>query len=104
MVRQELGGFAVAQVAVRAQDAFLQMGRIGPHLEHGLVEVGFEDDVVSLAQVGPDGLREVPDVGRQAEFLSVAFDEVACVAVRIVGHVERRDAEVADGECLFGRM
>ena len=48
MMTQVVGHFVVAHVSVRAGNALLQMLWVRSHLEHAVVVVGFQYQVISL--------------------------------------------------------
>lgn len=100
IIRNELCTSLVALVSARGKDALLEVDGIGAVEEHVLIVVGFDDEVVGVA----DSLLNVgirfAAVGDKDETLSVSTNLIAETIGGVVADTERRDLEIAKSECL----
>lgn len=100
IIRNELCTSLVALVPARGKDALLEVDGIGAVEEHVLIVVGFDDEVVGVA----DSLLNVgigfATVGNEDETLSVSTNLIAETVGGVVADAERRDLEIAKSECL----
>lgn len=64
--------------------------------------IGFEDEAIGLAEVNPDMIGKVAEVGADGDFRAVGAEREANGVGGVVGDGEGVDVNVADGETLAG--
>lgn len=101
MMAQVVCHFMVAHVSVRAGNTFFQMLWIRSHLEHTVVVVGFQYQVISLLYEACGCGSDMPYVRQEGECLIACGDTIAHVVSSVVRHFETGDSEIAHTECFF---
>lgn len=100
IIRNELCTSLVALVPSRGEDTLLEVDGIGAVEEHVFIVIGFDNEVVGVA----DSLLNVgigfAAVGDEDKTLSVSTNLIAETVGGVVADAERRDLEIAKSECL----
>ena len=97
---QGVGTLFVAQVAVGAADAHLQVARVGTLPELLRLMVGLQHEVVGLCDALLDLVGDVAAVGDEAEVDALADDVIAHAVGAVVGNGKGRDGKFAQLEGL----
>ena len=85
----------ITQVTVGTQDAFLEILRIRPLLEHLLTVVRFYHQIVGATDEIVHLLGDVAHIGDEAERHPLTLHEIAHVVGAVVGNPERSNLELA---------
>ena len=95
IICKRLSARHIAQMTVGTQDAFLEILRIRPLLEHLLAVVRFYHQIVGATDEIVHLLGDVAHIGDEAERHPLTLHEIAHVVGAVVGNPERSNLELA---------
>src|SRR5579872_938369 len=98
LVAQVIAHHFVGQVAVAAHDALLHRPGIGSDLQHVEVVIGFEQQHVRAAQMELDRVRDISEIGDDADLDALRLKAKAYRVDGIMRNGEAVDFDVADGQ------
>ena len=99
---KELRRLFIACMAIWSKYAVLQPQRIGTEAQHNRVIISFNHEMRSRLYMWYHVIREVTDISKQNEMLSLSLYMIAHILRAIMRHVKSRDTERADGESISG--
>jgi len=92
----------IGEVAGAGEDALLDDPWIGADLEHVKIVIGFEDEAIGLAEMDPDVIRQVAEIGADGDFGPIGAEGESDRVGGVVWDGESVNIDVANGEALAG--
>lgn len=93
---EELECLFVGEMTMSSTNAFLEVVRITPFIEHFLVVVGFEKSCMAALEVFDEVLAGCADIGEDTNVDVIARDNEGVRLCSVMELWESRDAETAD--------
>ena len=101
-VGEEFADRVVGEVASAGEYALFDDPGIRADLEHVEIVIGFEDETIGLAEMDPDVIRQVAEIGADGNLGAVGAEGESDRIGRVMRDGERVDVDIADGEALAG--
>jgi len=101
-IDEEFANGMIREVAGAGEDALLDDPGIRADLEHVEIVIGFEDETIGLAEMDPDVIRQVAEIGADGDFGAVGTEGESDGVGGVVRDGERVDVDIADRETLAG--
>jgi hypothetical protein len=101
-VRKEFADGVIRKVAGAGEDALFDDPGIRADLEHVEIVIGFENEAIGLAEMDPDVIGQVAEIGADGDFGAVGAEGESDRVGGVVRDGERVDVDIADRETLAG--
>ena len=99
-VGEEFADRVIRKMAGAGEDALLDDPGIRADLEHVEIVIGFENEAIGLAEMDPDVIGQVAEIGADGDFCAVGAKGESDGVCGVVRDGERVDINVANGETL----
>jgi hypothetical protein len=101
-IGEEFADGMIREMAGAGEYALFDYPGIGANFEHVEIVVGFEDEAIGLAEMDPDMIGQVAEIGADGDFRSVGAEGESDGVGSIVRDGEGVDVYVADRKALAG--
>src|SRR5437899_11772818 len=101
-VGKEFTDRMIGEMAGAGEDALFDDPGIWADLKHVEIAVGFENEAIGLAEMDPDVVWQVAEIGADGDFGAVGAEGEADGVGGVVRVGESVDVNIRDGEALAG--